>query len=160
MTYWVFNTYISCTDDFLVSHSCGFQQIPAGMGGTHTVKYCSPPMTSKMRELSMRLPYPAGDHTSSPETFSPSNSPPLLTSSAIKPLSVTILGYLSIHHQDWVHYQVLCIPLLHFSHCLLLEWVGLPYLPAQLKFVSTSANWMASWTSTTKGWESQGLPPL
>jgi hypothetical protein len=54
----------------------------------------SPPMTSKRREsgTTPRLPYPAGDYASPPDTFSPNNSPPSSISSAMRPLSTTILG--------------------------------------------------------------------
>jgi len=50
------------------------------------------PMMSKRRESSMRLPYPAGDYTSPPDTFSPNNSPPSSISSTMQPLSTSILG--------------------------------------------------------------------
>ncbi|EDR01407.1 uncharacterized protein LACBIDRAFT_311044, partial [Laccaria bicolor S238N-H82] len=78
----------------------------------------SPPMTSKRRESGTRLPYPAGDYSSPPDTFSPGNSPPSSISSAMRPLSTVISGYPSFHPQDWVYYQVLRILPLHSPHWL------------------------------------------
>ena len=49
-------------------------------------------MASKRRESGTRLPYSTEDYASPPDTFSPNNSPPSSISSAMRPLSTTILG--------------------------------------------------------------------
>ena len=94
------------------------------LSSTTASESTSPPITLKRRELGTRLPYPAGDYTSPPDTFSPSNSLPSSISLAMRPLSMAVLGYPSIHCQDWVYYWVFHILLPHFRHCLLLEWIG------------------------------------
>ena len=118
-------------------------------------------MTSKRRESGTKLPYPAGDYASPPDTFSPNNSPPSSISSAMQPLSTTILGlplYTSAGLGTLVGASYSTTSLSSLSSSL---GGGRPLsLPTQPKFVSASStplNRMASPTPATKG---QGLPPL
>jgi len=62
------------------------------LSSTTMTESTSPPMMSKRKESGMRLPYPAGDYASPPDTFSPNNSLPSSISSAMQPLSMSIPG--------------------------------------------------------------------
>ena len=118
-------------------------------------------MASKRRESGTRLPNPTGDYAS-PDTFSPSNSPPSSISSAMRPLSTTI---------PEIPFQSSSGPgtlagALYFTTSLpsLTSGVGRPLPPpAQPNFVSASAalNRTASPTPApgTKRRGGQGLPP-
>ena len=124
----------------------------------------SPPMASKRRESGTRLPYPAGDYASPPDTFSPSNSPPSSISSAMRFLSTTIPG-LPLYASSGLgtlagaSYSTTSLSSLSSSGM----GAGRPLsLLAQPKFVSASAalNRTASPTpAPAKGRGGQGLPP-
>ena len=121
-------------------------------------------MTSKRRESSTGLPYPAGDYASPPDTFSPSNSPPSSISSAMRLLSTTIPG-LSLYASSGLgtlagaSYSITSPSSLSSSGM----GAGMPLSPpAQPNFVSASAtlNRTASPTpAPAKGRGGQGLPP-
>jgi len=115
----------------------------------------------KRKESVTRLPYPAGDYASPPDTFSLNNSLPSLISSTMQPLSMTIPGlplYTSSGLGTLAGTSYSTTSLSSLSSSLGGDRPLSP--PTQPKFVSvssTSLNRMASPTPTTKGW---GLPPL
>ncbi|EDQ98270.1 uncharacterized protein LACBIDRAFT_306255 [Laccaria bicolor S238N-H82] len=119
-------------------------------------------MTSKSRESRTRLPYPAGDYSFPPDTFSPSNSPPSSISSAMRPLSTAISG-LPLHASSGVG----TLPGASYSTTSLSSLASgagrPPSPPAQPKFAPASAlvNRTASPTpAPAKGrGTQQGLPP-
>ncbi|EDR01397.1 uncharacterized protein LACBIDRAFT_311016 [Laccaria bicolor S238N-H82] len=122
----------------------------------------SPPMTSKRRESGTRLPYPGGDYSSLPDTFSPCNSPPSSISSAMRPLSTAISG-LPLHSSSGLG----TLPGASYSTTSLSSLASgtgrLLSPPAQPKFAPASApaNRTASPTpAPAKGrGAQQGLPP-
>ena len=81
----------------IATHSTGSPSGPSTpvhhprLSSTTARESTSLPMASKRRESGTRLPYPTGDYASSPGTFSPSNPLPSSISSAMRPLSSTIL---------------------------------------------------------------------
>ncbi|EDQ99439.1 uncharacterized protein LACBIDRAFT_335010 [Laccaria bicolor S238N-H82] len=118
----------------------------------------SPPMTSKRRESGTRLPYPAGDYSSPPDTFSPGNSPPSSISSAMRPLSTAISG-LPLHSSS----GLVTLPGASYSTTSLSGTGRPPSPPAQPKFAPASASAARTASPTpapAKGrGAQQGLPP-
>ena len=62
------------------------------LSSTTAVESTSPPMASTKTPSGTRLPYPQGDYTSPPDTFSPTNSPPGSINAAVRARPIPIPG--------------------------------------------------------------------
>ena len=116
-------------------------------------------MTSNRIELGTTLPYLTGDYASTPDTPSPNNSSLSSISSAMRPLSMAILG-LPLHSSSGLGTLAGASSSTTPPSSLSSSGMGRPLSPpAQPKFVSASVNQTASPTHATKGRGGQGLPP-